>query len=109
MFLLPVCTGREDGVPSQSSLPHLVQLVGNKLGAIWHFNTLISVAAVGQGWNYWPKGGSAPGSWGKQTLLKADKPGSVKVREAFGECLPVNFAPCCLASPTPFCAPMTAV
>lgn len=96
-------------MPRQSSLPHLVQLVANKPGAIWHFNTPIPVAAVEQGWNYSPKGGSAPRSWGKPTLLKAHKPGSVKVREAFGEHLPVNFALCCLASPTPFCASMTAV
>lgn len=85
-------------MPRQSSLPHLVQLVDNKPGAIWHFSTLISVELE---WNCWPKGGSAPGSWGKQTLLKADKPGSVQVREAFGEHLPVNFALCCLVSPAP--------
>lgn len=44
-----------------------------------------------RGWNYPPKPGFAPGNQGTQTLLKADKPGSVKVREAFGEHPPVNF------------------
>lgn len=46
VLLLLVCLGRE-GVPKQSSLPHLAQLVDNKLGAIWCFTTQISVAAVG--------------------------------------------------------------
>lgn len=85
MLLLPVCRGRPDGVPRQSSLPHLAQLVDNEPGAIWHFNTRISVAAAEQGRNYWPKGGCAPGRRVKRTPRKADKPGSVKVREAFGE------------------------
>jgi len=60
------------------------------------------VELLAQAWPCW-------GSWGKQTLLEADKPGSVKVREPLGEHLPVNFALCCLASPTPFCAAVTAV
>lgn len=109
MPLLPICMGKEDGVPRQSALPHLVQLVDNKLGAIWHFNTPLSVPAAEQGWSCWPKGGPAPGCWGMQTQLKVDKPGSVQVRDAFGEHLPVNLAGCCLAFPAPFCASMAAV
>lgn len=39
VLLLPVCMAREEGVPRQSSLPHLAQLVNNNPGAIWHFST----------------------------------------------------------------------
>lgn len=77
VLLLLVCLGRE-GVPKQSSLPHLAQLVDNKLGAIWCFTTQISVAAVGARVALLAMGWPCSWSWGKQTLLRADE--AVKVR-----------------------------
>lgn len=77
VLLLLVCLGRE-GVPKQSSLPHLAQLVDNKTGAIWCFTTQISVAALGTGVGLLAVGWPCSWSWGKQTLPRANE--AVKVR-----------------------------
>lgn len=69
MLLLPVCMAREEGVPRQSSLPHLAQLVNNNPGAIWHFSAPSSRLQRSRG----GIAGQRVAFSQEQTLLKADE------------------------------------